>query len=72
MNGRWESSRMMLPQHKDSAIRSQKETYRIQRQALDEQGIHFISATLSQSQIKKRLYSSRYKTSISYELFRGW
>ncbi|MDQ0888744.1 hypothetical protein QFZ81_003832 [Paenibacillus sp. V4I9] len=54
MNGLWESSRMMLPQHKDSAIRGQKEKQYIQRQALDEQEIHFISATLSQSQIYKR------------------
>jgi hypothetical protein len=54
MNGLWESSRMMLPQHKESAKRSQKETYCIHRQALDEQEILIISATLSQSQIYKK------------------
>ncbi|NQX58555.1 YolD-like family protein [Paenibacillus qinlingensis] len=54
MNGLWESSRMMLPQHKESAIRVQEEKQYIQRQVLDEQEIHFISATLSQSQIYKR------------------
>ncbi|MDR6553976.1 YolD-like family protein [Paenibacillus qinlingensis] len=54
MNGLWESSRMTLPQHKESAIRFQKEKQFIQRQALDEQEIHFISATLSQSQIYKK------------------
>ncbi|MNI37689.1 hypothetical protein D3C73_917970 [compost metagenome] len=36
-------------------IRSQKETRRIKRQALDEQEIHFISAALSQSQIYKKI-----------------
>lgn len=51
MNGLWESSRMMLPQHKESAMNDLKEKKCIQRLALDEQEIHFISATLSQSQI---------------------
>ncbi|WP_082593182.1 YolD-like family protein [Paenibacillus sp. Soil766] len=46
--------RRFLPQHKESAIRGQKEKQYIQRYALDEQEIHFISATLSQSQIYKR------------------
>lgn len=55
MNGLWESSRMMLPQHKESAIRVQEEKQYIQRQVFDEQEIHFISATLSQSQIYKRV-----------------
>lgn len=45
---------MMLPQHKESAIRGQREKQNIQRQTLDEQEIHFISAALSQSQIYKR------------------
>ncbi|NRF95555.1 hypothetical protein HQN89_32470 [Paenibacillus frigoriresistens] len=35
LNGLWESSRMMLPQHKESAIKGQKEKQLIQRQALD-------------------------------------
>ncbi|NOU86476.1 YolD-like family protein [Paenibacillus sp. LMG 31460] len=53
-NGLWESSRMMLPQHKESAIRNQKEMQRIQRLVLDEQEVQFISATLSQSQMYKK------------------
>ncbi|KRF22529.1 YolD-like family protein [Paenibacillus sp. Soil787] len=55
MNGLWESSRMLLPQHKESAIRVKEEKQNIQRQVLDEQEIHFISNTLSQSQIYKRV-----------------
>lgn len=54
-NGLWESSRMMLPQHKESAIRNQKEMQRIQRQVLDEQEVQIISATLSQSQMYKKM-----------------
>ncbi|KRE50036.1 YolD-like family protein [Paenibacillus sp. Soil724D2] len=53
-NGLWESSRMMLPQHKESAIRNQKEMQRIQRLVLDEQEVQIISATLSQSQMYKK------------------
>ncbi|MGO4268229.1 YolD-like family protein [Paenibacillus sp. TAF58] len=53
-NGLWESSRMMLPQHKESAIRNQKVMYRIQRTVLDEQEVQVISATLSQSQMYKK------------------
>ncbi|CAN7204067.1 YolD-like family protein [Paenibacillus sp. LjRoot153] len=56
-NGLWESSRMMLPQHKESAIRNQKEMHRIQRSALDEQEVHVISATLSRSQMYKKTIS---------------
>jgi hypothetical protein len=53
-NGLWESSRMMLPQHKESAIRNHKEMSRIQRLVLDEQEVQVISATLSQSQMYKK------------------
>ncbi|MEC0227918.1 YolD-like family protein [Paenibacillus alba] len=48
-NGLWESSRMMLPQHKEQAIRNHKESRRVARPALDEQEVQVISATLSQS-----------------------
>jgi hypothetical protein len=53
-NGLWESSRMMLPQHKESAIRNQRESQRILRPIRDEQEIQNISATLSQSQMYKK------------------
>jgi hypothetical protein len=53
-NGLWESSRMMLPQHKETAIINQKEMHRIQRTVLDEQEVHMISSILSQSQMYKK------------------
>lgn len=53
-NGLWESSRMILPQHKVSAMKNQKEMQRIQRLVLDEQEVQVISATLSQSQMYKK------------------
>ncbi|MNI71520.1 YolD-like protein [compost metagenome] len=53
-NGLWESSRMMLPQHKESAIRNHKKIHRIERLVLDEQEVHRISATLSRSQMYKK------------------
>jgi hypothetical protein len=53
-NGLWESSRMMLPQHKESAIRNQRESQRILRPLRDEQEIQNISAVLSLSQMYKK------------------
>lgn len=54
LNGLWESSRMMLPQHKESAIRNRKEAQRISRPIRDEQEIQNISAVLSLSQMYKK------------------
>jgi hypothetical protein len=53
-NGLWESSRMMLPQHKEAALRQKMESLRIPRPTLDYQEIESISATLNQSQIYKK------------------
>lgn len=39
LNGLWESSRMMLPQHKESAIRNRRESQRIMHPIRDEQEI---------------------------------
>ncbi|MGQ7887519.1 YolD-like family protein [Paenibacillus sp. WC2504] len=54
LNGLWESSRMMLPQHKEAAIRKRKESQRILRPIRDEQEIQNISAVLSLSQMYKK------------------
>jgi hypothetical protein len=54
LNGLWESSRMMLPQHKESAIRKQSENQRIPRTIRDEQEILNISSVLSLSQMYKK------------------
>ncbi|MGQ7886877.1 YolD-like family protein [Paenibacillus sp. WC2504] len=54
LNGLWESSRMMLPQHKESAIRNRKEAQRLSRPIRDEQEIQNISAVLSLSQMYKK------------------
>ncbi|MEC0270122.1 YolD-like family protein [Paenibacillus anseongense] len=54
LNGLWESSRMMLPQHKEAALRSRKENQRMSRPIRDEQEIQNISAVLSLSQMYKR------------------
>ncbi|MDR6884851.1 YolD-like family protein [Bacillus sp. 3255] len=48
-NGLWESSRMMLPQHKEAAIIKRKESQRLPRPIRDDQEIQIISATLSHS-----------------------
>ncbi|BFT73124.1 YolD-like family protein [Paenibacillus sp. P36] len=54
LNGLWESSRMMLPQHKEAAIKSRKENQRISRPIRDEQEIQSISEMLSLSQMYKK------------------
>jgi hypothetical protein len=53
-NGLWESSRMMLPQHREAALRQKMETLRTPRPTLDYQEIESISAILTQSQIYKK------------------
>lgn len=54
LNGLWESSRMMLPQHKESAIRNRRESQRIMHPIRDEQEIQNISSVLSLSQMYKK------------------
>jgi hypothetical protein len=54
LNGLWESSRMMLPQHKESAISKRKEAQRMSRPIRDEQEIQNISTVLSLSQMYKK------------------
>ncbi|MDD9269559.1 YolD-like family protein [Paenibacillus sp. GCM10023248] len=54
LNGLWESSRMMLPQHKEAAIRKRKEAQRLSQPIRDEQEIQNISAVLSLSQMYKK------------------
>lgn len=54
LNGLWESSRMMLPQHKETAIQKGKESLRLTRPIRDEQEIQNISAVLSLSQMYKK------------------
>ncbi|MGO4496443.1 YolD-like family protein [Paenibacillus sp. 2RAB27] len=54
LNGLWESSRMMLPQHKESAIKTRKEAQRLTRPIRDEQEIQNIAAVLSLSQMYKK------------------
>jgi hypothetical protein len=54
LNGLWESSRMMLPQYKEAALRSRKENQRMSRPIRDEQEIQNISEVLSLSQMYKR------------------
>jgi hypothetical protein len=53
-NGMWESSRMILPQHKDLILNYQKEELSIPRPTLDEQEIDAISTALVQSQVYKK------------------
>jgi hypothetical protein len=48
-NGIWESSRMIIPQHKEAAIRQMTEIKRFPRPTLDEQEIALISEALMKS-----------------------
>ncbi|MCR8656904.1 YolD-like family protein [Paenibacillus endoradicis] len=48
-NGLWESSRMMLPEHKGSIIQKDQEQKRRERIELDEQELNYINDTLIQS-----------------------
>ncbi|SEB93802.1 YolD-like protein [Paenibacillus sp. GP183] len=48
-NGLWESSRMMLPEHKDATRRQAKQTDRLVRPSLDDQEVEIISTVLFQS-----------------------
>jgi hypothetical protein len=53
-NGLWESSRMIIPQHKESALRQAAEVHAIPRPILDDQEVDIINATLRQSYIFKK------------------
>lgn len=53
-NGLWESSRMMLPEHKEAILRSNRNQERKERSVLDEQELERISRVLAASlQTKK-------------------
>lgn len=60
-NGLWESSRMMLPEHKETIIRRQLEEGRKDRPTLDPQEMELIEQALAESfhthrKIKLRLF----------------
>ncbi|BFH11207.1 YolD-like family protein [Bacillus cereus] len=48
-NGLWESSRMMLPQHKEALLRHQHEQHRQERPCLDDQVVEEFSRRLQWS-----------------------
>jgi hypothetical protein len=48
-NGLWESSRMILPEHKDASRRQATHVERLERPTLDDQEVEIISTTLFQS-----------------------
>lgn len=60
-NGLWESSRMMLPEHKEAILRNNRSAQRRKRTILDEQEMERISRMLATSlqagtMIRMRLY----------------
>lgn len=60
-NGLWESSRMMLPEHKEAILRSLRSLERKERAVLDEQELERISHLLGHSlrtgrPVRLRLY----------------
>ncbi|MFB5269629.1 YolD-like family protein [Paenibacillus enshidis] len=58
-NGFWESSRMMLPEHRVAINRQQREELRKQKPVLDDQEMEFIEAALSESLHKHRTFRIR-------------
>jgi hypothetical protein len=54
-NGLWESSRMMLPEHKDATRRQAKQTDRLVRPTLDDQEVEIISTVLFQSHRQQKV-----------------
>ncbi|WP_044354178.1 YolD-like family protein [Paenibacillus sp. E194] len=54
-NGIWESSRMMLPEHKIIILRHQQESGRRSRPVLDEQEWERIGTRLQQSMVEREL-----------------
>jgi hypothetical protein len=58
-NGLWESSRMILPEHKDASRRQATQVERLERPDLDDQELEIISVALKQSQVcNKTIYLS--------------
>lgn len=53
-NGLWESSRMMLPEHKEAIIRHQHEEGRKVKPTLDTQEIELIERALAESFTERR------------------
>lgn len=58
-NGLWESSRMMLPEHKETIIRRQLEEGRKDRPRLDPQEMELIEQALAESFHKHRAVAVR-------------
>jgi hypothetical protein len=58
-NGLWESSRMMLPEHKETIIRQQREENRKVRPELDAQEIEQIERIISGAFRERRIVSLR-------------
>jgi hypothetical protein len=48
-NGLWESSRMILPEHKNASRKQANQVERMERPVLDDQDVEIISAVLFQS-----------------------
>ncbi|MFB4321642.1 YolD-like family protein [Priestia sp. BR_2] len=58
-NGLWESSRMMLPEHRETIIRRQLEEGRKDRPTLDPQEIELIEQALAESFYEHRTLTVR-------------
>ncbi|OIA99676.1 hypothetical protein AK95_21175 [Paenibacillus sp. LC231] len=58
-NGLWESSRMMLPEHKETIIRRQLEEGRKGRPTLDPQEMELIEGALAESFHEHRMITVR-------------
>ncbi|MGG3506576.1 YolD-like family protein [Paenibacillus lautus] len=58
-NGLWESSRMMLPEHKETIIRRQLEEGRKDRPTLDPQEMELIEQSLAESFHEHRIITLR-------------
>lgn len=52
-NGLWESSRMIIPQHKEALLKHQREQHRNERPELDEQAMIDISQLLERSMLER-------------------
>ncbi|RXZ81521.1 YolD-like family protein [Paenibacillaceae bacterium] len=48
-NGLWESSRMMLPEHKEASIRNRKEMHRRKRTDIDDQELEQFGRAIAES-----------------------
>lgn len=62
-NGLWESSRMMLPEHKEAILHHRKELGRIPRPQLDEQALELFTCTLREaaetgSPVRAKIYDA--------------